>query len=553
MPGSGKGSSLAGSALLVAVSLAVSLGLLAAVEGGLRLSGLGGPDETRTSRLRYQRIWFPTLAPARRADGTEVLRPVDPRLGFQSILREKPPDGLRVIAFGGSATAGLGGSPNATFSRELERILRAAHPERSVEVLNLGVVALSSKQVKLLVAEASRDYDPELLVVYSGNNEFLEVHAEKYAEARATPLSRLLGRITDLHLYRAVHGLVRRPRRDASMPERGLSSEELRLSQDEIIQHVSMTEAEVGEVVDRYEGNLREMVGAARAAGVPILLATVASNWRWRGRSDLPADWLDARLGEPGPATPERYRAAKERLAALLEACPPDERSALLYERAVAEEALGELDAARADYRAAMNADPHLRRALDAANQRVRRVAAQDGARLLDVVELLSRQARDGIVGWGEFYDYVHFTPRGNALVAAGIYQAMRAMGVVPEAPGFDLPGFLAARLAQLEALRSDPFAVEEWLGFGFDPAAVHDRDLWKYDKLLASLDARLAADPRDVVALVYRGNASYFRRDGGADAARDWRAALALAPGDPAIRANLARLAAEGRDGSGG
>jgi lysophospholipase L1-like esterase len=531
----------------------VSLGLLGAVEGGLRLAGLGGPDPTRTSRLRYQQVWFPTLAPARRADGTEVLRSVDPRLGFQSILREKPDDGLRVIAFGGSATAGLGGSANATFSRELERILRAAHPERRVEVLNLGMVGLSSTQVKLLVAEASREYDPDLLVVYSGNNEFLEVHAEKYAEATATPLTRLWARIADLHLYRAVGGLARRPRRDASLPERGLVGEELRLSQDEILEHVSMTDAEIGEVVDRYEANLREMVASARAARVPLLLATVASNWRWGGRGDLPAGWLEARLGEPGPATPERYRAARERLTALLATCPRNARSALLYERAVAEEALGQLDAARADYRAAMNADLHLRRALDAANERVRRVAAQGGARLLDVVELLSRQARDGIVGWGEFYDYVHFTPRGNALVAGGIYRAMQAMGVVPGAPGFDLQGFVASRLAQLEALRSDPFAVEDWLGFGFDPATVHDRDLWKYEKLLASLDARLAADPEDVAALVYRGNASYFRRDGGADAARDWRAALALVPEDPAIQANLARLAAEGRDGSGG
>jgi lysophospholipase L1-like esterase len=550
MPGPPTRSPLAANALLVTVSVAVSLCLLAAVEGGLRLAGVGAPDATRTSRLRYQQIWFPTLAPAVRADGTPVLRPVDPRLGHQSILREKPPGGLRVVTFGGSATAGLGFGPNGTFSRELERLLRAAYPERPIEVLNLGIVALASKQVKLLVAEAARELAPDLLVVYCGNNEFLEVHAEKYAEASATPLSRAVGWVTDLHLYRTVHGLLRPPRRDASMPERGMASEELRLSQDEIIRHVSMTEAEIGEVVDRYEHNLEEMADAAAAARVPILLGTVASNWEWRGRSDLPADWLEARLGEAGPATPERLRRARQRLSELLATSPRDELHALLYERAVAETALGEIDAARADYRAAMNADPHLRRALDAANERVRRVAARRGTGLVDVVELLARRAPDGIVGFDEFYDYVHLTPRGNVLVASGIYEAMRAMDVVPPAPGFDLAAFVSERLARVEGLRADPFAVEEWIGFGFDPAGIHDRDLWKYDRLLAVLDARLAADPRDLAALVYRGNASYFRRDGGPAAARDWRAAQALAPDDPAIRANLARLAAEGRDG---
>ncbi len=558
MSGPRTSSSLAANALLAAVSLGVSLALLAGVEGVLRAAGVGGPDPTRTSRLRYQQIWFPTLEPVRRADATEVLRPVDPRLGYQAIRREKPQGGLRVVTFGGSATAGLGFSPNATFSRELERILRAAYPERSVEVLNLGIVALASQQVKLLVAEAAREIAPDLLVVYCGNNEFLEVHAEKFAAAAATPLSRLVGWLTELHLYRTAHALVRPPRRDTSMPERGLSSEELRLSQDEIIKHVSMTDAEIGAAIDRYAANLGEMVDAAGAASVPILLATVASNWEWRGRRDLPPEWLDARLGEPGPATPEagpaapeRLRRAKQRLGELLATAPRDERHALLFERAVAEGALGEIGAARADYRAAMNADPHLRRALDAANDRVRALAARRGTGFLDAVELLSRRAPDGIVGFDEFYDYVHFTPRGNLLVAAGLYRAMGEMGVVPEAPGFDLEAFVATRLAEVGRFSSDPFAVEEWLGFGFDASGIHDRDLWKYDRLLRSIDERIAADPRDLAALVYRGNAHYFRRDGGEAAARDWRAALALAPDDPAIRANLARLAAEGRDGA--
>lgn len=551
MAGDSTRSSVAANALLVAVSIAVSLGLLGAVEGGLRLAGVGGPDPTRTSRLPYQQIWFPTLEPARLRDGTEILRTVDPRLGSQWILREKPANGLRVVCFGGSATAGLGFSRNGSFSRELERLLRAAHPGRAVEVLNLGVVALSSKQVKLLVAEAARELDPDVLAVYAGNNEFLEVHAEKYAEATATPLSRARAGLAELHLYRAVQSLVRPPRRDVSMAERELSNEALRLSQDEIIQHVSMTDEEVDQALARYERNVEAMVDAAERAGVPILLSTVASNWEWRGRSDLPTDWLDARLGEPGPATPERLQAAKARLTELLATSPREERHALLFERAQAEMALGEVDAARADYRASMNADPHLRRALDAGNERVRRLASRRGVHLLDSVDLLARQSRDGIVGFDEFYDYVHFTLRGNVQIAAGLYAAMEAMGVIPPAPGFDLEAAARARIAELEALRADPFSVRDWLGFGFDPAAIHDRDLWKYDQMVRSLDERIEQDPRDVAALVYRGNASYFRPDGGPAAARDWRAALALAPDDPAIRANLALLEREGRDGA--
>ncbi len=79
-----------------------------------------------------------------------------------------------------------------------------------------------------------------------------------------------------------------------------------------------------------------------------------------------------------------------------------------------------------------------------------------------------------------------------------------------------------------------------------FDPDQIHDRDLWKYDRLLEDLDRRLEADPEDYRSRVYRGNARFFQADGAARAAEDYRAALALEPDEPAVRANLTRLLAE-------
>src|SRR5262245_56351687 len=61
--------------LLFAASLALAACLLAALEAGLRAAGVGAPDAARGSPLAYQRLSLPTLAAARRADGSEVLRP----------------------------------------------------------------------------------------------------------------------------------------------------------------------------------------------------------------------------------------------------------------------------------------------------------------------------------------------------------------------------------------------------------------------------------------------------------------------------------------------
>ena len=60
------------------------------------------------------------MRPDARPDGTPTWRTWDPRLPFQAVPREKAPNALRVFVFGGSATAGLGYSPNVTFARRLE-------------------------------------------------------------------------------------------------------------------------------------------------------------------------------------------------------------------------------------------------------------------------------------------------------------------------------------------------------------------------------------------------------------------------------------------------
>ena len=542
--------SLLANLALVVLSAVVSLLLLGLVEVALRVAGVG--DDRRTSQLKYQQIHFPTLVPGKWADGTRVLLPADPRLRYQSVLRDKPEGALRVVTFGGSATAGLGFSPNVTFSRELERALRSAYPGRKIEVLNLGIVALASKQVKLLVAEVAQLHEADVMIVYSGNNEFLEVHAEKYAESSATRFSRLGSLLMDLNLYRLVNGLIRGPQRGEALKEQEFSNEDLQLTQDAIIQQVSMTEAEISEVVDRYEANVEEMAEAAARSETPIVLVSVASNWEWRGRSDLPDGWLEELVGESATAAGQVVERAREILDEHIGNSPADERHEWLFKRALLHERAGDLSAATADYRAAMNTDPHLRRALDAANERLRAVALRRGTGFVDSVLVLSKRSPDGIVGFEDFYDYVHFTPRGNVWLAAALFDALEELGVTGPAAGFDSEAYAEARLAQLAGLQVDSLTVGDWMGFGFDAAVLGDRDLWKYDRMLQELDERIAADSGDVAARVYRGNGHYFRLGGGADAGRDYRSALELDPENQVIRANLERLEFEGREAGG-
>ncbi len=232
-------------------ALLVGLLLVAGLEGALRLLGLGGAP-AHASRLRYQGLLLPALVPDVRPDGTAVWRTADPRLAFRAMRRPKPPGTLRLCAFGGSATAGLGFSPNGSFPAALERMLRAALPGRDVEVLNLGIVALASKQVQALVAEACARYEPDAVLVYSGNNEYLEVHADKYAAVHDGVLARCGAALAELNLARLLRGVVQRAPDGSSLAGWEAANEELRLTQAEIIRDVEMSADVILGAFERY-------------------------------------------------------------------------------------------------------------------------------------------------------------------------------------------------------------------------------------------------------------------------------------------------------------
>ncbi|MGI9591835.1 MAG: hypothetical protein ACR2P8_10745 [Myxococcota bacterium] len=536
-------SSFLANLLLVLGSLLFTGLLIGLLEGTLRLLDIGPPA---SSRLGFQQIELPVLEPAVRADGTEVWRTRDPRHPYQSLPRATDASQLRVFTFGASATAGLGFSPNVAFSRGLERTIERAHPQLTPEVVNLGLVGISSGQVAQLVADVCRSYAPDVLVVYSGNNEFLELHAEKYAEAQATVTSRALDLLLGTRLYQVTQQVLGRGPSDPSLADRELSRDDFELARDTLLREVEVTPDEILGVIDRYEENLDEIARTAVAEGIPLVLMTVGSNWRWLGREDLPADWIDDLLGDAAPLDRARLERADRALAQELDSSVPSRRHEWLFRRAVVAEGLGDFDSARANYRAAMNEDPHLRRALDAMNERVAAVAERHGAILVDTVDHLARSAEHGIVGFDEYFDHVHLTPRGAERVAAALFDGLLTAGVVPNPDRFDPAAHLSERLTWLRDLEHDVLDVTEWLGLGFEPGQVADRDLWKYDRMVLGLDAHAEIPADRLRALVYRGNAASFRRRGGADAERDYRAALELED-DPAIRRNLDRLLARG------
>jgi len=96
-------------------------------------------------------------------------------LGFRGgeIAVPKPPGTFRIFAVGESTTFGWKGvtSHREAWPARLEAKLRAAHPGRTIEVINAGVPGYTSVEQRVNFMLRISKLEPDALVIYHGNND----------------------------------------------------------------------------------------------------------------------------------------------------------------------------------------------------------------------------------------------------------------------------------------------------------------------------------------------------------------------------------------------
>lgn len=215
-------------------------------------------------------------------------------------VRIPPRDGRRrVLLFGGSNTQLF---PEAY----LEELLHATEPGgRGWEVINLGRNGYGSARVVILLEQALRQLEPDVVCVYSGHNEFVEAGFRfEIEEALGEPADAGAGWLTELRLYRVVEALAR----PAASPPTDIDPAETAYS--------DLTWDGTLKVYAAYAENLRRMARACEAADVPVVFGTVIGN-------DWNVPWVSQILDAGGPDATERLRRKTTRtLAAISELVP---------------------------------------------------------------------------------------------------------------------------------------------------------------------------------------------------------------------------------------
>jgi lysophospholipase L1-like esterase len=173
------------------------------------------------------------------------------------------PGTYRIVALGDSSTFGWGVEAEEAYPAVLERELRGRHPAARVEVVNLGVCGYSSFQGRILLEREGLRYEPDLVVISYGSNDWSPV-PEPFDEAHRRNAGWQGAVRAVLHRSRAYQIY-------AAFLARAFSGREV-----ERVRALSGGRADLPLNVgpEKSEGNLVEMVRASREAGADPILAS---------------------------------------------------------------------------------------------------------------------------------------------------------------------------------------------------------------------------------------------------------------------------------------
>lgn len=373
-------------------------------------------------------------------DGVAVMSTAPGKLASfnrQSFPRHKPTGAYRIFCLGGSTTYGRPWDDNMSFCGWLRRFLVAADPSREWEVINAGGISYASYRVTALMEELV-GYQPDLFVVYTGHNEFLEERT--YREVRELPRAVVEATAVLGHtrLFTALRRAVTTARdrimfRDqvADRLSRSIGPEDY---------HRDDTGREA--IRAHFRFNLVRMVSLARAAGSEISFVMPASNLKdmgpFKSEISLPpalaGDWLrrfDESLAEADPA---------RRLAQLDALASEEPRyAALHYERGRALLALERPEQALQAYLRAEEEDVVPLRMLPSMADDLRATARRFDVPLVDFAALLEERNRaqlgHSILGKEWFPDHVHLTVEGYRLLGLQLLGHLHDRGVLARLP----------------------------------------------------------------------------------------------------------------------
>ncbi|HBE68956.1 MAG TPA: hypothetical protein DDW52_12480 [Planctomycetaceae bacterium] len=426
------------------------LGLLPIVtlEVGLRIAGYRGTAaiDPYVDLHRLEPLFVSTGS----VDDYQQFAIDDSRLHLFRLVRfklPKPEKTYRVFALGGSTTQGEPFSTETAFPMWLQIRLRAMLPSRTVEVINCGGLSYASYRVRAICEEVL-EYEPDLIVVYTAHNEYLEKRS--YASNDAGLVSSLLRwpaanlRSAQWLGSRFRGSANRRQETDFTMMQREVDA---LLDYQNGLEDYRRSDTWMSGVVEHFAWNVQQMVEGCRRADVPIVFCLPVANeldcppMKYELSPVLADDDVErftkrfenaVELNSMGKSVE-----AMEQAMLALELDPQHAGCLFLLGRLAY--AAGDFPAAERYLQAAIDNDVCPLRATSEIEAALSLVLETNDVAQVDAGELFAERSKHGIVGDQWLVDHIHPSVAGHQLLGETIADTLVASGQIkPEIANSD-------------------------------------------------------------------------------------------------------------------
>jgi len=345
------------------------------------------------------------------------------------LSRRKPDETLRIFVLGESAAMGTP-DPSFGFARMLELMLERCFPGKRVEVVNAAMRGINS-HVVVAIARQCAELQPDLFVVYMGNNEVCGYYGPGTFLGQHPVFIGPLLRLRRTRVYQLL--------RIALMGRPGVSGNQEQIQTQEFFrqQAMALTDPRRQVVYRSYRENLRRICDAAVGAGAGVLVATVPVNLRdcpplaSLHREGLTREDLEKWQGLYRDGTAAEAAGGYARAVTLYRAAGriDSEYAELHFRMGRCTLALGDPNSAREHFSRARDLDALQFRTDSRLNEIARAAVGRyrgKPVRLVDLEKALARSnlSAGGIPGGELFYDHVHPNFEGDYEIARSLVSA---------------------------------------------------------------------------------------------------------------------------------
>lgn len=431
---------------LLGFGLLIFVVLLGLAELVLAITGIRAPDRYADPFVGFEPGH--NLFEAQTGEnGEHWMMTREPKLRFfnqQRFQNPKPENRFRIFTLGGSTTYGRPYDHRVSFSHWMELLLNAPTTSKRYEVINAGGISYASYRVVVLMKELV-GYQPDLFVVYSGHNEFLEERTYRDMLQENALLRFTKQQLSRLRSFNLLRQKVSRSRGEVDSSGNRLQTEvKAKLDVWAGLEAFRRDDSWKASVLAHYRFNLQQMVAIARDHGIPIIFVKPASNLK--DFSPFKSE------NTPGMTADQRrsFARAYQRGRSLLEANNPAGALPFLIEAAGLNpqhaDALYRLGSCHLDLDQFQEAGDFLRearemdicplRAIQGIEEALTAVTSESGDPLIDLPRFLAAdcRARQGhdLPGNQYFLDHVHPSIEVHQQLAELLIAAMDIPGRAP-------------------------------------------------------------------------------------------------------------------------